>query len=183
MSAINNPEICHVDKPRSAEIRFPDRKPKSAVRQALRLWTSLHRLTSTLDVLCEQHPAKSHLDVDSFSRSAHAWHHWPKPANQACFHEWVQAIEAPSVKGLKVYAAKSGNIRFFGAWIERSGVFVGWMRIQPHISGIESDYAVGEVLGRPVFMGITLDLSGHDAIDRFSLALRNAAWDLGVSGG
>jgi len=85
--------------------------------------------------------------------------------------------------------------------------FVGWMRIQPHIAGIESDYAVGEVFGRPVFMGITnfaqqisrakfgtkpsasadgwvtLDLSGHDAVDRFSLALKNAAWDLGVADG
>ena len=55
------------------------------------------------------------------------------------------------------------------------------MRIQPHIAGIESDYAVGEVLKRPVFMGITLDLGGQDTVDKFSLALKNAALDLGVA--
>ena len=87
------------------------------------------------------------------------------------------------VRGLKVYAARSGNTRFYGAWVEWSGTFIGWMRIQPHIAGIESDYAVGEILGRPVFMGITLDLSGHDAIDKFTHALKEAAWDLGVAGG
>jgi len=127
--------------------------------------------------------------------------HRERPANQAAFHEWVQAVhqrvfrsetrpdgpmipvEAPAVKGLTVYGVKCGESRYFGAWIERSGVFIGWMRIQPHISGIDSDYAVGEVLQRPVFMGISLDLSGHDAVDRFTLALKNAAWDLGVADG
>jgi len=84
---------------------------------------------------------------------------------------------------LTVYVAKSGNTRFFGVWTKRSGVFIGWMRIQPNIAGIESDYAVGEVLGRPVFMGITLDLSGHDAVDKFAQALKEAAWDLGLAGG
>ena len=57
------------------------------------------------------------------------------------------------------------------------------MRIQPHIAGIESDYAAGEVLGRPVFIGITLDLSGHNAIDKFTQALKEVAWDLGAIGG
>ena len=86
-------------------------------------------------------------------------------------------VDSPKVRGLTVYAARCENTRYFGAWAKRSGIFIGWMRIQPHIAGIESDYAVGEVLGRPVFMGITLDLSGHDAFDRFSLALKNIAWD------
>src|SRR4030066_121268 len=80
------------------------------------------------------------------------------PATQA---QRQAARTCSSVKGLAVYAVRNGNSRFFGAWIERSGVFIGWMRIQPHISGIDSDYAVGEVLQRPVFMGITLDLSGQ----------------------
>jgi len=43
--------------------------------------------------------------------------------------------------------------------------------------------SLGNVIGRPLFMGITIDLSGHDALDRFSAALRSAAWDLGVAGG
>jgi hypothetical protein len=127
--------------------------------------------------------------------------HREKPKNQACFLEWAQAmflrvfrvekrpegpmvtLDAPAVKGLTIYAAKNGETRFYGAWIERSGVFVGWMRIQLHIAGVDSNYAVGEVLQRSVFMGITLDLSGHDAVDRFTLALKNAAWDLGVADG
>jgi len=125
--------------------------------------------------------------------------HRERPANQAAFHEWVQAVfmrvfhsetrpdgpmlpfDAPTVNGLTVYGVKCGEMRFYGAWIERSGVFIGWMRIQPHIAGIESDYAVGEVLQRPVFIGITLDLSGHDAVDKFTQALKATAWDLGVA--
>ena len=125
--------------------------------------------------------------------------HREKPPNQACFHEWVRAtymrvfgcekqpdgpmfpVEAPTVRGLIVYAARSGQTRFYGAWIERSGVFIGWMRIQPQVSGIESDYAVGEILGRPVFAAISIDLSGHDAIDRFTRELKETAWDLGLA--
>jgi len=57
------------------------------------------------------------------------------------------------------------------------------MRIQPHVAGIDSDYTVGEVLGRPLFIGISLEPSGHDAIDWFTMAFKEAAWDLGLSGG
>jgi hypothetical protein len=127
--------------------------------------------------------------------------HRERPANQAAYHEWILAVyrrvfhsetrhegpmlplETPAVRGLTIYGVKCGETRFYGAWIERSGVFIGWMRIQPHISGIDSDYAVGEVLGRSIFMGITLDLSGHDAVDKFTRALKVAAWDLGVAEG
>jgi hypothetical protein len=125
--------------------------------------------------------------------------HREKPANEACFHEWVRTtyrsifgcekqpdglmitIDAPIVKGLTIYGIKCGKTKFYGAWVEWSGTFIGWMRIQPHIAGIESDYAVGEVLGRPVFVGITLDLSGHDAIDKFTQGLNETAWDLGIA--
>ena len=127
--------------------------------------------------------------------------HRAMPPNQAAYHEWVHAVyrrvfrsetcpegpmipvEAPTVKGLTVYGAKCGESRYFGAWIERSGVFIGWMRIQPHIAGIDSDYAVGDVLGRPLFLGISLDLNGHMALDRFCQALKEAAWDLGLADG
>ena len=84
---------------------------------------------------------------------------------------------------LSINGARSGKTRYYGAWIERSGVFVGWLRIQPQVVGIDADYAVGEVLGRSVFVGVTSDLDGHDAIDRFADALKEAAWDLGVAGG
>jgi len=95
----------------------------------------------------------------------------------------IFTLDAPAVKGLVIYGARCGALKFYAAWVGWTGIFLGWMRIQPHFAGIESDYAVGEVLGRPVFMGITLDLSGHDAVDKFTQALKEAAWDLGVAGG
>jgi hypothetical protein len=55
------------------------------------------------------------------------------------------------------------------------------MRIQPHLAEVDSDYAVGEVLQRPVFIGISLDISGHDAEGKFTRALKEAAWDLGIA--
>ena len=55
------------------------------------------------------------------------------------------------------------------------------MRMQPHICGIDTVYAVGEVLGMPVFIGMPLELSGLDVLDLFMLALKEAAWDLGVA--
>jgi len=149
-------------------------------------------------IICHQRPFPPHPGTSPGCPDAL---HREKPANQAAFHEWVLAthrrvflseprpdgpmlpLDAPAVKGLTIYGVKCGETRYFGAWIERSGVFIGWMRIQPHIAGVDSDYAVGEVLKIPIFMGITLELSGHDAIDRFSLALKNAAWDLGVADG
>ena len=72
--------------------------------------------------------------------------HREKPSNQAAFHEWVLAVyrrvfhsetrpegpmfplETPAVKGLTIYGVKCGETRFYGAWIERSGVFVGWTK-------------------------------------------------------
>jgi len=164
------------------------------------LSTAIHdarRHLAAAQFLLHDHPS-SH---PSFTNSIPDWPHYEKPKNQAAFHVWAQAmflrvfriermIEGPMVpidtivvKGLMVYAVKNGNTRFYGAWTELGDIFVGWMRIQPHISGIESDYAIGEVFGRPVFVGITLDLSGHDAIDKFVLALKEAAWDLGLAGG
>ena len=171
------------------------------IRQAMNLWLSLHRLGNVLDTLSAQAPpATIHAPPDS-PPAIPPWPSYPSPSNQAVFHVWVSKtyrkifnseampespiipIDAPKVRGLTVYAAKCDRTRYFGAWTKRSGVFIGWMRIQPQIAGIESDYAVGEVLGRPVFMGIMLDLSGHDAIDKFTQALKEAAWDLGVASG
>jgi hypothetical protein len=57
------------------------------------------------------------------------------------------------------------------------------MRIQPQVAGIDSEYAVGEILGRAVFNMISIDLSGHAAIDKFVIALKEAAWDLGLADG
>jgi hypothetical protein len=129
------------------------------------------------------------------------WLQRAKPENQAAFHEWVRAtflrvfrlekqldqpflpVDAPSVRGLTIYAARSGETRFYGAWTAESGVFIGWMRIQPQVAGIDSEYAVGEILGRAVFNMISIDLSGHAAIDKFVIALKEAAWDLGLADG
>jgi len=143
-------------------------------------------------------PASGH---PQYLSSGPDWLHRAKPENQAAFHEWVRAtfmrvfrlekqtdgpmlpIDAPVVKGLTVYAVRSGTTRFYGAWTELGGNFIGWMRIQSQVAGIESDYAVGEILGRPVFAAISIDLSGHDAVDRFTRELKETAWDLGLADG
>ena len=162
--------------------------------------TAIHAATRRLAAarFLLKDPASSH---PQYKSSGPDWLHRAKPENQAAFHEWACAtfmrvyrlekqpdgpmlpIDAPDVKGLTVYAVRSGTIRFYGAWTELGGNFIGWMRIQPQVSGIESDYAVGEILGRPVFAAISIDLSGHDAVDRFTRELKEAAWDLGLAEG
>ena len=92
----------------------------------------------------------------------------------------IFTLDAPAVKGLVIHCAGCGTFKFYAAWVEWSGTFILWLKVQPAIEDVDSDYAVGEVLGRPVFNGITIDLSGHDAIDMFSTAWKNVAWDLGV---
>ncbi len=192
MLASNNPEII---------IESPVRDP--AARRCVRLCPKLRPLVRSSCEVCERivrhrrplppHPGPPPGCPDMLHRE--------KPVNQAAFHEWVLAVhrrvfqletrpegpmipvDAPAVKGLAIYSARCGETRFYGAWVDWSGTFLGWMRIQPNVSGIESDYAVGDVLGRPMFMGIVLDLSDHMAVDRFRQVLKEAAWDLGAADG
>jgi len=175
-----------------------DRPLRSArVRQALRLWLSMYRLNKIMEALAAQNPAIARNPQPARVQQSYP----PNPSNQATFHDWLHhasltvfqcerrphgpifPIDPPTVKGLTTYGARCGTTKFYAAWVEWSGTFLGWMRVQPQVIGVESDYAVGEVLERPLFRGITIDLSGHDALDRFSAALRSAAWDLGVAGG
>ena len=164
------------------------------------LSTAIHSATRRLAAarFLLKNPATGH---PQYLPSAPDWLHRAKPENQAAFHEWVQAtfmrvfrlekqtdgpmipIDAPVVKGLTVYAVRNGTIMFYGAWTELDGNFIGWMRIQPQVAGIESDYAVGEILGMSVFAAISIDLSGHDALDRFTRELKETAWDLGLAEG
>jgi len=99
--------------------------------------------------------------------------------------ERLVPVEAPKVKGLVVYGAelKGTGTRFFGAWTEWGGTFIGLMRTRPNLAAEEQDsiYAIGEVLGRPVFG--TADHSSSaldDALELFRRALQEAAKDLGV---
>ena len=71
------------------------------------------------------------------------------------------------------------HVQVLRTWVETTVTFIGWMNVQPAVEGVDSDYAVGEILGRPLFIGITLDLSGHLAIDRFVQGLKDVARDLG----
>ena len=185
--AIEPPKIVQPPKP-----RLPIYSPGSSIDAAKALHRSLHHLSALLAIQSRLHSRRLAPVPPPFH---------PNPSSQPRFHAWVHnnyhgdfrcderpeslmvPADTPSVKGLAIYGARSGKTRYFGAWIERSGVFVGWMRIQPQSVGIESDYAVGEVLGRSVFVGIASDVDCHDAIDRFTEALKEAAWDLGVAGG
>jgi hypothetical protein len=94
-------------------------------------------------------------------------------------------VEAPKVKGLVVFGAelKGTGTRFFGAWTEWDGTFIGWMRTRPNLAGEAPDavHAIGEVLGRPVF---TLEESKscalHNTLESFRRALQTAAEDMGL---
>jgi hypothetical protein len=134
---------------------------------------------------------------------------YPKPKDQSEFHAWVPqtcyslflspilqdgrllatipqrlvAVEAPKIKGLVVFGAelKGTGTRFFGVWTEWGGIFIGWMRTRPNLAGREQDsvYAIGEILGRPVF-GIEdcPTYSLYEAFDLFQRVLQEAANDL-----
>jgi len=60
-------------------------------------------------------------------------------------------VEAPKVKGLVVYGAglKGTGTRYFAAWTEWGGTFIGWMRVRPNLAGATPDavHAIGKVLG------------------------------------
>ena len=125
----------------------------------------------------------------------------PIPIDQLDFQEWIHVaaasifgcdglpdwpivtVDAPKVKGLIIYAARCGTFKFYAAWVESTGTFIGWLKVQPAVEGVDSDFGVGEVFGKRLDSKISLDLSGHDAIDKFSQALKNAVWDLWVAGG
>jgi len=99
--------------------------------------------------------------------------------------ERLVPAEAPTVKGLVVFGAelKGTGTRYFAAWTEWGGTFIGWMRTRPNLAAEEQDtvYAIGEVLGRPVFGTEDHPSSTlHDALDFFERALQQAAEDLGV---
>jgi hypothetical protein len=94
------------------------------------------------------------------------------------------AIEAPAVRGLSIYGARNGQMRFYGAWTERSGIFVGWMRKKPNLAGDTPDavHAIGEVLGRSVFrLGESASRAPDDALEIFRRAVQEAAEDMGLS--
>jgi hypothetical protein len=137
---------------------------------------------------------------------------YPKPRNQKEFNAWLPItyyrlflspilqdgrmlatiperlvpLEAPVIKGLVIYAAelKGTGTRYFAAWTEWGGTFIGWMRTRPNLAGGEQNsvHAIGEVLGRSVFK--TEDCSSstvHDAMEFFQQALQQAANDLGAA--
>jgi hypothetical protein len=171
-----------------------------SVRQALQLWSAFHRLSDIFDNLASQPetpPPSDDLIVDNSPIMPFP----PMPATQLAFQDWLHSaaidifgcdnlpdspiitLEAPKVKGLVIYSAQCGTFKFFAAWVAWSGTFLGWMRIQPAIEGVDSDYAIGEVLGRQIFEGISIDTNGHMAVDKFQQVLKEVAWDLGAAEG
>jgi len=169
------------------------------VRQAIRLWLACHRLGDMLEDLSAQAPPASSLDWPETPERP--WPTPPMPVDQLDFQEWLRdastsifgcdglpdwpviSLDAPKVKGIIIYAARCGTFKFYTAWVEWSGTFIGWLKVQPAVERIDPDYAVGEISGRPLFLGITLDLSGHMAIGRFVQVLKDVARDLGLSEG
>jgi hypothetical protein len=136
---------------------------------------------------------------------------YPKPKDQKEFHAWIPMtyyslflspilqdgrllatipqrlvpVEAPKIKGLVVYGAelKGTGTRYFAAWTEWGGTFIGSMRTRPNLAGDTPDavHAIGEVLGRSVFRPEeSASCALHDALELFRRALQAAAEDLGV---
>jgi hypothetical protein len=179
------------------KIRHP-RPLNPSARQALQLWHAFHRLGDIFDNLASRPEIPSPPDNPIVDISP-SWPFPPMPANQLAFQDWLRlaaieifgrdslpdwpilSLDPPNVNGLVIYAARCGPFKFYAAWVAWSGTFIGWMRIQPAVEGIDSNYAIGEVLGRQLFIGISLDMSGHSAIDRFQQALKEVAWDLGAA--
>jgi len=99
--------------------------------------------------------------------------------------EGLAQVQAPAVKGLVIYGAirKASKTQFYGAWTAQCGNFIGWMRIQPHLSEIDGEYAIGEVLGMPLFgcKDAENGLDGPRAMERFEKGLHQVAEDLGVA--
>ena len=203
MNAVSFDTIIHqpIEEPILIEINPPYRPSRPNLRPAIRLWLSFHRLSSILVQLAASHPQLNPTCHNPPHRPISPRIHHPKPSNQADFHLWLShaykhvfrceqaltgpiiAIEAPAVEGLSIYGARNGQTRFYGAWIRRSGIFVGWMRTRPNLAGPEQEsaYAIGEVLGRSVFgMENRASYSMHDAFESFWRALQEAARDLGM---
>ena len=190
-----------IEEPILIEINPPYLPSRPNPLPAIGLWLALHRLSSILSPSSASHPQTSPSFHNPPRYSISPRIHHPKPSNQADYHVWLQhaykhifkyeqaligpiiAIEGPEVEGLSIYGARTGQTRFYGAWIRRSGIFVGWMRIRPNLAGPEQEavYSIGEVLGRSVF-GTDEHSSStlHDALDFFQRALQEAAEDLGV---
>jgi hypothetical protein len=91
----------------------------------------------------------------------------------------IFTLDAPAVKGIVIYGARCGTMKFYVAWVEWSGTFVGWMVIRPAVEGVDSDFGIGEVFGKPIDSKISMDLKGHLVIDRFIQELRKVAWAIG----
>ena len=168
-------------------------------RQALRLWLACHRLGGIMEDLSDQAPPASSFErVETPDRP---WPIPPMPYDQLDFQEWIRVaaasifgcdglpdwpivtMDAPKVNGLMIYAAQCGTFKFYAAWVEWSGTFIGWLKVQPAVEGVDSDFGIGEVFGKRLDSKISLNLKGHLAVDRFSQTLKNAAWDLGVADG
>jgi hypothetical protein len=120
------------------------------------------------------------------------------PPNQMAYQEWlltatdtifgceslpdspIFTLDAPAVKGLVVYGARCGTARFYAAWVETTGTFIGWLKVLPAIKGVDSDFGVGEVFGKPLDSKISMDIKGHLAVDRFFRELGKVAWAIGA---
>jgi len=188
-----------IEEPILVEINPPYCRPRPDPIPAIRLWLAVHRLSSLLATMAAAHaqarPARQYSPRHSIPPRIHH----PKPSNQAAYHNWlpraykevfrcghaltgpINAIEAPAVKGLTVFGAGTGRTRFYGAWSRKSGIFVGWMRTRPNLAGEAPDsvYAVGEILGRPIFLpdhGSSPALL--DALESFRRALQEVAKDI-----
>jgi hypothetical protein len=87
----------------------------------------------------------------------------------------LKLIKAPRVWGLRVFAAEGFGGQLYAAWSEHDGQFMGWLWYWPSLSKIDHDYAIGEVLGKPVFGDMNQNCVRRGAVRTWRQALKDAA--------
>jgi hypothetical protein len=127
--------------------------------------------------LYSEEPIGGHLSP----RSQLEWIHWLQNHHEDVFKATIctgpKAIKAPSVKDARVYAAEAFGGRFYAAWSDFTGMFMGWLRIEvTHMGKSSMTFALGEVGGKPVFS----DMSDHRArkapLSAWVKALKELDW-------
>jgi hypothetical protein len=139
--------------------------------------------------MCDEEQAP--MAVNALAEAVDENHHLA-PRSQLDFVNWAQhnhdrvfrvkqyptglkIIKAPRVKGLRVFAAEGYGGQLYAAWAEHDGQFMGWLWYWPSLSRIDHDFAIGEVLGRPVFGDMDQNCVRRGAVRTWRLALQEAA--------
>jgi len=62
----------------------------------------------------------------------------------SCIPEELAQVQGPTIKGLFIFGAirKVSGMRFYGTWTEKVRTFIGWLRLQPHLSSYQRTFSL-----------------------------------------